>query len=187
MRTSDSLAAESMEQGGSFAQGQGAAASSQPSRSTTSNNTDTSGASTLDAAPDAAARRDGSNGQDQYGGPGSGATGGGDATYNTSQGGGPSSYSGEAPSATGGSYGLTDEQAKPKGKNITEGGFSSDDPNASFSQDIGSSDDPSRGAEQDIQAGNAKAPAYAGFEGASAKGLQGGQGGFENLGSEEQA
>lgn len=43
-------------------------------------------------------------------------------------------------------------RAKPKGKNITEGGFD-DDPskNASFNSEIGTENDPGRQAEQDLQ------------------------------------
>lgn len=51
MITSDSLAAESLRDGGNFASGD-AAASSQPSKSTTTNTTDTSGASVLEPASD---------------------------------------------------------------------------------------------------------------------------------------
>ena len=44
------------------------------------------------------------------------------------------------------------QTGKPKGKNITEGGFESDDTkNASFTTDIGAKDDPARAAEEQFQ------------------------------------
>lgn len=55
--TSDSLAAESLKSGGSFADGK-ASASSQPSASTTSNTTDTSAANVIPAAQSKSARDD---------------------------------------------------------------------------------------------------------------------------------
>ncbi|KAL9105297.1 MAG: hypothetical protein Q9187_008737, partial [Circinaria calcarea] len=47
---------------------------------------------------------------------------------------------------------LSAGHTKPKGKNLTEGGFD-DDPknNASFNSDIGTEDDPARGAELQFQ------------------------------------
>jgi hypothetical protein len=46
----------------------------------------------------------------------------------------------------------------PKGKNLTEGGFESDDSkNASFNSDIGSKNDPGRLAELKMQKQNADA------------------------------
>jgi hypothetical protein len=46
----------------------------------------------------------------------------------------------------------------PKGKNLTEGGFESDDTkNASFTSDIGSKNDPGRLAEEKMQRENADA------------------------------
>ena len=44
------------------------------------------------------------------------------------------------------------QSGKPKGKNITEGGFDEgDDQNASFNSDIGDKNDPGRKAENDMQ------------------------------------
>ena len=43
---------------------------------------------------------------------------------------------------------------KPKGKNVTEGGFDSDAPNASFNTDIGGKDDPGRVALGEMQGEN---------------------------------
>lgn len=45
---------------------------------------------------------------------------------------------------------------KPKGKNITEGGFDSDAPNASFNGEIGGKKDPGRVAEAQFQKSNAQ-------------------------------
>ena len=54
------------------------------------------------------------------------------------------------------------ETAKPKGRNITEGGFDSDAPNASFSGDIGGKNDPGRAAELKFAEMNAQAAHDAG-------------------------
>ncbi|KAI9722199.1 MAG: hypothetical protein M1828_004882 [Chrysothrix sp. TS-e1954] len=191
MVTSDSLAAESMKADGSFAAGQNASYSNQPSRSTTTNTTDTSGATTLDSARDADDRLTYSDLKGDYKTPGdetrSGMSGTGDSTYDTSRAEPRGGYGGEAPSATGGSYGLTEGQSKPGGKNIQEGGFDSDAPNSSFMSDIGTKNDPSRDAEKGLNASNARAPADSGYPGASTMQGTRDQGGFENLGSEEQA
>lgn len=53
--------------------------------------------------------------------------------------------------------------AKPKGKNLTEGGFDSDPAkNASFNSDIGTSQDPGRLAENRFQHEMAGVDAYGG-------------------------
>ncbi|KAK4993425.1 hypothetical protein LTR50_000355 [Elasticomyces elasticus] len=168
--TSDSLAAESLASGGSFGANTGAAASSQPSSSTTANNTDISSATILQPAPDAEARdaqsgwsetaqlnagrnlaKDTSQGP-TYTTPGddkaaalrSGESERGGRAYNTVTGSGanvgtaPSYVSASGPGAGG--------EGRPHGKNITEGGFDSDGPNASFNQDIGGKNDPGRAA-----------------------------------------
>lgn len=115
-----------------------------------------------------------------------GAGGGGDAAYDavrdpdvTSTGPAPSAYA----------AGRTQEQAKPKGRNLQEGGFSSEDaPNASFSTDIGGEGDPGRVAEGRFQRGVAKSGLDAGYPGASSgAGGSTDQGGFENLATEESA
>lgn len=49
---------------------------------------------------------------------------------------------------------------KPKGKNIKEGGFDSNDPNASFGTDIGSKNDPGRKAERGFQQATAESGPY---------------------------
>lgn len=94
--TSGSLAADSLTNGEFGRNNPKADATSQPSRSTTTNNRDTSSATTFEPALDAEAReaREGEN------------------------------------------------EFKPHGKNITEGGFDSNAPYASFDQDIGTEKDP---------------------------------------------
>jgi hypothetical protein len=64
--------------------------------------------------------------------------------------------SGDSTAPTGGYAGAADQarnpgELKPKGKNITEGGFDESAPNASFNQDIGGKDDPGRVAEANYQ------------------------------------
>lgn len=76
-----------------------------------------------------------------------------------------SSTSGSAPTQTSSAsvdgYG---ENARPKGQNITEGGFDPNLPNASRNTDIGSKNDPGRAGVQEIQ--NANTP-FAGGAGPS--------------------
>jgi hypothetical protein len=142
--TSDSLAAESLQSGGSFGSSH-AAASLQPSTSTTTNNTDTSGATTLQAAPDAEARQALENWNEEV-------------EFNTGKG------LASAPVAVS-SYlankGATDS---PHGKNITEGGFDGGAPNASFNGDIGGKNDPGRKALGDMQRNALQAAGDAGGE-----------------------
>ncbi|KAF2140641.1 uncharacterized protein K452DRAFT_252433 [Aplosporella prunicola CBS 121167] len=167
--TKDSLAAESAQGGGSFASGNPKAGiSSQTSTGTTTNTTDTSGATVLNAASSAEAREaqegwseaaqlNAAQGLGKSAGVGptyadSGSTGG-SKPYNTTTGSGANV--GAAPSyATAG--GPTADQLKPHGKNITEGGFDSSAPNASFSGDIGGKNDPGRLAENKIAGTNAQ-------------------------------
>jgi hypothetical protein len=165
---SDSLAAESLEQGGedSFASGH-ATASKQSAKGTTTNNYDTSSATILDSAPDAEARmatEEWSENASLKAGRGlssSDETGGGESyskSFGSNQG---SSYDSAAAS------GAYDDppKSKPHGKDITEGGFDDSAPNASFNQDIGGKNDPGRLAEQQFVASNARNAATAGFEG----------------------
>jgi hypothetical protein len=202
---SDSLAAESLKAGGSFADGN-AAASSQPSKSTTTNTKDTSNVTVLEAAPNAAARgSDGASSASHVGGhttgtgPTASSTGGSTSNLGSSIGGvsisgNISSSSTDDPntsSNTSGSTGVfsvsgtastgTTENFKPKGTNITEGGFDSNAPNASFNNDIGGKNDPGRVAEQQMANATAKTGASASQPGSGDKSIQGGQGGFENL------
>ncbi|KAF2087431.1 hypothetical protein K490DRAFT_41952, partial [Saccharata proteae CBS 121410] len=149
--TSDSLAAESMQNSGSFAAGNPkAGVHGQSSAGTTANNQDTSGAKILGAAPDADAREatEGWSETAQLNaGAGLGKAAGKGPTYAT-----PSesnTSSGKAYNTTTGSG--SNGHLKPKGKNLTEGGFDSDAPNASFNSEIGSKNDPGRVAEAEIQ------------------------------------
>ena len=184
---SDSLAAESMETGGDFASNNpSAAVSSQKGSSSTFNNTDTSGARTLDPAGDATQRDmsgaekaasttkgqqgpkypEGAGGQGSEEGKSGARTGTGIQGQHTesstsddkpsSSGSGTSSSgrnANQAPaSATSGAGNLhTKDHLKPKGKNITEGGFSEDLENASMTGDIGGENDPGRLAERTFQ------------------------------------
>ncbi|KAK4636319.1 hypothetical protein CLAFUW4_01430 [Fulvia fulva] len=127
---SDSLAADSINSGGDFAaNSDDRGVSAQPARSTTTNTTDTSNATRLDPAPDAEARsaQEGWDDQNQLdaasrlGGQGSSA---------------PGDVSNSAPSQA--------DNFEPKGQNLTEGGFDSSGPNASFNTDIGGKNDPGR-------------------------------------------
>jgi hypothetical protein len=136
--TSDSLAGESQNSGGSFGAGNPkATASKQPSKSTNTNNTDTSGATRLDPAVDAHAReaQDGWSEESQLqSGKGLGKESGVGPTYNTI--GSSVNSSGTTRGVSTGTAGGADVQGniaptagyshtaqdlgKPKGKNITE-------------------------------------------------------------------
>lgn len=158
--TSDSLAGESLKQGGSFGAGSGAAASAQPSRSTNTNNTDTSGATVLQPAPDAQARQT-SEGFDataqlNAGMSSSSSDEAGGKAYNTTTGSGANA--GAAPSYVT----AAGDSSKPAGDNISEGGFDSSAPNASFRTDIGEKNDPGRAAIEGFQYSNAQAGGDAG-------------------------
>jgi hypothetical protein len=193
--TSDSLAAESLRTTGRFGH-EGTQASQQPSRGTTTNNTDISGATTLNPAVDAEAReaQEGWNESAQLkAGAGLGKDAGIGPTYNLSATGGIPSTSGTqgstgVPIAPTGSYAgsaIPGETQKPKGKNITEGGFDSSAPNASFNQEIGTKKDPGRVAEAAFEARNAQS----GFEGARGPRQNGvtGESGFDALKADESA
>jgi len=164
---SDSLAAESLEQGGpdSFASGH-ATAQKQSSHGTTTNNYDTSSATVLNAAPDAEARMateewsenaalKAGRGLSSSEGSGEGRYGNVDYGSNTDN--TDASYGADADSSV--------PKSRPHGRDITEGGFDDDAPNASFNQDIGGKNDPGRLAEQKFQKDNARNAAAAGFEG----------------------
>lgn len=164
--TSDSLAAESLRTTGQFGH-EGTQASKQPSRGTTTNTTDTSNATKLNPAVDAEAReaQDGWNESARLNaGAGLGKEAGVGPTYNISATGGVPSTAGTQgstgiPVAPTGAYAgsaIPEEVLKPKGKNITEGGFDDSAPNASFNQEIGTEKDPGRVAEQQFEARNAQ-------------------------------
>jgi len=200
--TSDSLAAESLSSGGSFASGN-ATASAQPSKGFTGNTTDTSGATTLNAGPDAEARQSQEAWSEQgalnagsglgkdagqgstYTTPSDDAKSGADASsgeYNTSTGSGTNT--GAAPSYVNAGAGIVEDSQKPKGQNITEGGFSSDAPNASFNNDVGGKNDPGRLAEQKMQLHTAQSGGDAG--GPRQKGVTG-DGQYDALSNNESA
>ncbi|CAI7592491.1 unnamed protein product [Penicillium glandicola] len=176
--TNDSLAAQSVREGGAFSANRGAQAVGVSGNQCTVNNTDTS-AHTL---PPTSARglRENSEDQQKYpeglGGQGnfpgthlpqSGYTGGTTAAkrelgidtgeYSTASGSGRSQYNaGPAPSYVSDVTGDI-QHPKPDGRNIQEGGFDSNDAhNASFNADIGSNQDPGREAINQFQRKNAR-------------------------------
>jgi len=153
---SDSLAAESLEQGGedSFASGH-ATALKQSAKGTNTNNYDTSSATTLNAAPDAEARlatEEWSENAALKAGRGLDSSAKDDGREGESYAKPASSY--EEPT-----------KSKPHGKNNIEGDFDDSAPNASFNQDIGGKNDPGRLAEQKFVEGNARNATTSGFEG----------------------
>ena len=144
----------------------------------TFNNTDTSGATTLPPASDAQDRlpktqkdNDAGVGGEKYpestggpdfgdskisdqgyaGGSAKGSSGGSSAQYNTVAGSGTASGTANVDSAPSYVSSVHTQDSKPKGKNITEGGFDTDAPNASFTTDIGSENDPGRAATAQFQ------------------------------------
>ncbi|EGP92177.1 unnamed protein product [Zymoseptoria tritici ST99CH_1A5] len=151
--TSDSLAAESVQEGGTFAENSSSRIpSDQPSASSTANTTDTSNATRLDPAPDADARlttEEWSEESQLNAGRSLGSQGSdGGSTFETT-----------GSSGRGSTFDTTrtsDElpQSKPKGQNLTEGGIDAGAPNASFTTDIGGKGDPGRVALGDIEASN---------------------------------
>ncbi|KAF2725869.1 hypothetical protein K431DRAFT_259616 [Polychaeton citri CBS 116435] len=155
--TSDSLAAESIRDGESFAaDSDSRGPNSQPSYSTTTNTTDTSSATVLDAAPDAEARLANENWSEQSqlnAGQGLGKEAGVGPTFNTTSSGGDSgssdAYPGSgqgapAPSAFSTNTSGYGQDEQPHGKNLREGGFDDSAPNASYNADIGGKNDPGR-------------------------------------------
>ena len=75
------------------------------------------------------------------------------------------------------------QHAKPKGKNLHEGGIEDDAPNASSMGEIGTENDPGRLAEQRFEARNAEDPRHAGPRDMKLQGEQG----YEALDSERPA
>ncbi|KAF2214851.1 hypothetical protein CERZMDRAFT_82755 [Cercospora zeae-maydis SCOH1-5] len=138
--TSDSLAAESINAGGSFAENSSSRGpSAQPSYSTTTNTTDTSNATKLDSASSGSAR---GTETIQLGGAGA-SSGGGNIGAD-----GHSSYA--------------QSVAQPRGQSLREGGFDSGAPNASFTTDIGGKNDPGRVALNSAQEKNVPSSGGAG-------------------------
>ena len=182
----DSLAAESVREGGAFSENRGAEPMGVSGAQSTLRNTDTSASATLPSAPVGSLREDRERqekypealgGQGDFPGahlPTSGYTGGSTAAkqqmglhsgeYPASQklsgqanASGSSQYdAGSAPSYV---NDVTDgyKQTKPQGRNVNEGDFNpSDYPNASFNSEVGSDQDPGRLAEQKLQRYNAE-------------------------------
>ena len=80
----------------------------------------------------------------------------------------------------------TPNTGKPKGKNLTEGGFDDDDGRnkASYTADVGSKDDPGRTAQQGFQKLNA---ATAGSNARPQEQEVSGEGTYDALGAENEA
>lgn len=179
---SDSLAAQSAREGGAFSENRGAEPLGVSGSKSTLNNTNTSSATQLPSAPAGSLREDRER-QEKYpealGGQGNfpgahsqgGYAGGPTAVkeqmgmhtgqHSAASGSAHSHVAGQAPSyvnnVTGG-Y----QHSKPHGRNIQEGGFSSDDKNASFTTEIGSDQDPARAAINKFQRTNAESGPDAG-------------------------
>lgn len=179
----DSLAAQSVRQGGAFSENRGAEPLGVSGSKSTLNNTNTSAATELPSAPVGVLRDDrerqekypeGLGGQGDFPGAHSeqGYAGGPTSAkqqmgmhageYSAASGSGPSHVAGEAPSYV---NDVTDsyKHTKPDGRNIHEGGFSSNDKkNASFTTEIGSDQDPARAAINKFQRANAESGPDAG-------------------------
>jgi len=105
---------------------------------------------------------------------------------NSSSGGGSGGSSGSYASATGGQP--SSENQKPKGANITEGGFDSSAPNASFNGDVGGKNDPGRLAETAMARSAAESGAAGGDNTVTSKsGLTKEGAGYEALGGDAPA
>jgi hypothetical protein len=154
--TKDSLAAESVRTGGAFSRNADSEPLDVEGPKSTFTNTDTSGATRLDPASDAEARMaqndwaeekklsSGVSASGAHGGPATSAQGSrqtGESTSDTVR-----DHDGRQYRRAGG----------PKGTNLQEGGFESEDlKNASFDSDIGTEDDPGRAAELTFETVNA--------------------------------
>ncbi|RDW82180.1 hypothetical protein BP6252_03292 [Coleophoma cylindrospora] len=166
---SDSLAAESDRAGGGFSENRNSEALGVQGSNSTFANTNTSGATKLDPARDAESREDGYN-EATYPSALGGQSKGLAVTNTTSSsdpnlgGEGTARKAGEpdeAPSYVTSQYVDT---SGPKGKNLTEGGFTANDrKNASFNGDIGGKNDPGRLAEKNFQKMNAATDNTAGI------------------------
>jgi hypothetical protein len=167
---SDFLAAESTREGGKFGDNRNSEPQGVAGANSTFANTNTSGATQLDPAPDAEARSPDS-------GPYPSSLGGQakDLAVENTSGSSDTALGGTSSDCVAPSYINSQflDGGRPKGKNLTEGGFDSDDrKNASFTSEIGSKDDPGRLAEEKFVRENADAADAAGMPR-----LQGGSGG----------
>ncbi|KAG9236235.1 hypothetical protein BJ875DRAFT_457144 [Amylocarpus encephaloides] len=189
---SDSLAAESTKSRGTFASNRDSEPSGVAGANSTFANTNTSGATKLDPAMDAETRMAQEDWAEEKK---LGATAnsypkaaGGQSkalavenTAGSSVTGGATSSAGTAPSYVQGGY---TDTAGPKGRNLTEGGFESNDKkNASFNSEIGSKNDPGRLAEQRIYRENANT----GMDAIPKQKGDGGDNPYDTLGSDAQA
>jgi len=169
---SDSLAADSTRAGGGFSENRGSEPQGVSGSNSTFANTNTSGAHRLNPASDAESRmaQDDWAEEKKLGAASTSypnATGGQSTalavedTTGSSETGGSTSSAGTAPSYVGSQF---VDAAGPKGKNLTEGGFESNNRNnASFNSEIGSKNDPGRLAEASFQRANADAAGDAGM------------------------
>lgn len=169
---SDSLAAESSRAGGAFSENRNSEPLAVSGSSSTFNTTDTSGATKLAPAPDAAEReakeawrevpdeaRGNSTSDNEYkpsglrGGAAPGTEDDNSNTNNEAQTSSSSSNAAQAPGYVSSVVSQPSQTGKPHGKNITEGGFESDDKNnASFNNsEVGGENDPGRAALQQFQ------------------------------------
>lgn len=148
---SDSLANESLQHGGDFAaNGASVASIKQPAKSTTTNTTDTSAATKLDAAPNAGVRHDGQGSVD---GTHTGTEHHERHDHHGNHHGGHHHHGGHSQhTGTANPDHAAPPASKPKGENLKEGGFDSSAPNASYSTAIGTKKDPGRVAVHDAAA-----------------------------------
>ena len=169
----DSLAAESTRAGGDFSENRGSEPLGVAGANSTFANTNTSGADTLEPAPNSESRKAATeDSKDSY----PSATGGQSKstaitdTTGSSETGGATSHAGVAPTYISSQY---IDKHGPKGKNLKEGGFDEgDDKNASFTSDIGDENDPGRVAETKFAKENAEmAEDTAPKQGGSGEGL----------------
>lgn len=149
-----------MKSGGQFADGH-AYISGQKSTGSTAANTDTSNATKLSPAPDAEARLAAEEWSENASLNASRSLNDTKGEYKTVGGTGSAHTVGTAPSSQGRDVSSGE---KPKGHNLTEGGFDEGAPNASYAE-IGSRRDPSRLAELEFERRNA--------EGANSEGSMG--------------
>ncbi|KAK2625689.1 hypothetical protein QTJ16_005001 [Diplocarpon rosae] len=152
---SDSLAAESTRADAGFAENRNSEPQGVSDSNSTFANENTSGATRLDPASDAEARMAEADRAEEK------KLGVAATSYQTHPSSGRASDIGTAPSHASSQF---QDTTRPKGANLTEGGFDSrDSKNASFNSEIGSRDDPGRLAEQKFQRDNAGASAVTGL------------------------
>ncbi|KAJ8062216.1 hypothetical protein OCU04_008768 [Sclerotinia nivalis] len=158
---SDSLAAESTRAGGGFAENRHGEPLGVKGSNSTFANTNTSGAKSLDSAPDAEARMAKEDWQEEKKLAASGSS-----VSHQKDAGDPNVQKDTSNAEPAPTYVFNQYQSggKPKGKNLTENEFESNDAkNASFDTDIGGKNDPSRVAEQKMQRENAQSAYDSGY------------------------